>query len=50
MKLPLPSTFDGRVLAELFQEEIEPAQNPLSISREPRTGIARDKLKNLLVD
>ena len=50
MKLPQPSAFDGRILGELFQEEIQPARPLPSTSGEPNSGTARDKLKKLLID
>lgn len=46
MELPLPSTFDGRILDELFVEK--PQKVASGSTPAPQQGLARKKLKNLL--
>ena len=48
MGLPLPYSFDGRVLDELFDEQPQVAQGTATAGNHKENGLARRKLKKLL--
>lgn len=48
MGLPLPDTFDGRVLEELYAKDEQVEQVPTGVDNNSESGIARRKLKKLL--
>jgi len=50
MGLPFSTTFDGRVLDELFVEDKQAAQTALTAETAASGGLARRKLSKLLVD
>ena len=46
MGLPLPGEFDGRVLHEIFEQQVE--QELAASNSKPEGGLAKRKLKKLL--
>ena len=50
MALPTPTTFDGRVLGELFVEDRRATHAPLAAESAASGGLARRKLSKLLLD
>ena len=49
MDLPLPHTFDGRVLEELFVQQ-DQERPPASVGKVRQEGLTRQRLKKLLED
>ena len=48
MGLPLPAEFDGRILDEIFEEQVSSEQTPAAASSSAEGSLARRKLKKLL--